>query len=116
MYPIPGKVDSRVSWDAMSCVPFLTDICSDGSFVMSGFVDKYSGDITRYLAAIAGYNFVHVELLVRGAFDELLNALIPATRRSINYDPLDGTQANVHEVIERVNTFSLLPGTKVIVW
>ncbi len=54
------------------------------------------------------------ELLVRGASDELLNALIPASRRSINYDPLDGTQANVHEVIQRVNTFSLLPGTKVI--
>ena len=54
------------------------------------------------------------ELLVQDAFDELLNALIPASRRSINYDPLDGTQANVHEVIERVNTFSLLPGTKVI--
>ncbi|MGB5746464.1 MAG: hypothetical protein WBM69_05755 [Desulfobacterales bacterium] len=54
------------------------------------------------------------ELLVQGAFNELLNALIPASRRSINYDPMDGTQANVHEVIERVSTFSLLPGTKVI--
>jgi len=53
-------------------------------------------------------------LLVQAAFDEMLNALIPASRRSINYDPLDGTQANIHEVIERVNTFSLLPGTKVI--
>ena len=54
------------------------------------------------------------ELLTQGAFDELVNALIPASKRSINYEPLDGTQANVHEVIERVNTFSLLPGTKVI--
>ena len=54
------------------------------------------------------------DLLVQGAFDELLNALLPASQRSINYDPMDGIQANVHEVIERVNTFSLLPGTKVI--
>ena len=54
------------------------------------------------------------ELLVQGVFDELLNALIPDSRRSINYDHLDGIQANVHEVIEKVNTFSLLPGTKVI--
>ena len=54
------------------------------------------------------------ELLVQDALDELSNALIPAARRSINYDPMDGTQANVHEVIERVSTFSLLPGTKVI--
>jgi DNA polymerase-3 subunit delta len=54
------------------------------------------------------------ELLVRDAFDELLNALLPASQRSINYDPLDGIQVNIHDAIERVNTFSLLPGAKVI--
>ena len=54
------------------------------------------------------------ELLAQGAFEELLNDLIPTSRRSINYDPLDGTQANIHDVIERLNTFSLLPGKKVI--
>jgi DNA polymerase-3 subunit delta len=54
------------------------------------------------------------ELLTKGVFDALLNALIPASERSINYEPLDGTHENIHEVINRVNTFSLLPGTKVI--
>jgi DNA polymerase-3 subunit delta len=54
------------------------------------------------------------DLLTKGAFDELLNALIPASERSINYEPLDGTYENIHEVIGRANTFSLLPGTKVI--
>ena len=54
------------------------------------------------------------DLLAKGAFDALLNALIPAPERSINYEPLDGTYENIHEVIGRVNTFSLLPGTKVI--
>ncbi len=54
------------------------------------------------------------ELLTKGVFDELINAMIPASKRSINYEPLDGTQENIHEVINRVNTFSLLPGTKVI--
>jgi len=54
------------------------------------------------------------DLLTKGAFDALLNALIPAPERSINYEPLDGTYENIHEVIGRVNTFSLLPGTKVI--
>jgi DNA polymerase-3 subunit delta len=54
------------------------------------------------------------DLLTKGAFDELLNALIPAPERSINYEPLDGTYENIHEVIGRANTFSLLPGTKVI--
>lgn len=77
-------------------------------------------DMSKYLEDRGSDPFLPVymiygeELLVQGAFDELLNALIPASRRSINYDPLDGIQANVYEVIERVNTFSLLPGTKVI--
>ena len=54
------------------------------------------------------------DLLTKGAFDTLSNALIPASERSINYEPLDGTHENIHDVIGRVNTFSLLPGTKVI--
>jgi DNA polymerase-3 subunit delta len=77
-------------------------------------------DLDKYLKDRGSDPFLPVfliygeELLVQGAFDELLNALLPASQRSINYDPLDGIQANVHDVIERVNTFSLLPGTKVI--
>jgi len=54
------------------------------------------------------------DLLIKGAFDVILNALLPASARSINYEPLDGSHENIHEVIGRVNTFSLLPGTKVI--
>jgi DNA polymerase-3 subunit delta len=54
------------------------------------------------------------DLLTKGAFDALLNALLPTSERSINYEPLDGTHENIHEVIGRLNTFSLLPGTKVI--
>ncbi|MDX2501084.1 MAG: hypothetical protein QNL14_11350, partial [Deltaproteobacteria bacterium] len=77
-------------------------------------------DLDKYLKDRGSEPFLPVylifgeELLVQGAFDALLNALIPTSQRSINYDPLDGTQANVHDVIERLNTFSLLPGTKVI--
>ena len=54
------------------------------------------------------------DLLIKNAFDMLLNALLPASKRNINYEPLDGTHENIHEVINRVNTFSLLPGKKVI--
>ena len=54
------------------------------------------------------------DLLTKGAFDMLLDALIPVSERSINYEPLDGTHESIHEVIHRVNTFSLLPGKKVI--
>jgi DNA polymerase-3 subunit delta len=77
-------------------------------------------DLNKYIANRGSDPFLPVfliygeELLVRDAFDELLNALLPASQRSLNYDPLDGIQVSVHEVVERVNTFSLLPGTKVI--
>ena len=77
-------------------------------------------DLSKYLANQGSKPFLPVfliygeELLVQGAFEELLNALLPASQRSINYDPVDGIQANVYEVIERVNTFSLLPGAKIV--
>ena len=54
------------------------------------------------------------ELLVKNAYDELLNALLPSGNRSANYDPVEGTTENIYDVIESVNTFSLLPGTKVV--
>ena len=77
-------------------------------------------DLSKYLKDRGGDPFLPVylifgeELLVQGSYDVLLDALIPASQRSINYDPLDGTQANIHDVIEKLNTFSLLTGTKVI--
>ena len=54
------------------------------------------------------------EMLVKSAFDALLDALVPASKRNINYEPLDGTHENIHAVIAQVNTYSLMPGTKVI--
>ena len=77
-------------------------------------------DLKKYLQERGEDPFLPVylifgeDLLTKGAFEALLNALIPASERSINYEPLDGTHENIHEVIGRVNTFSLLPGTKVI--
>ena len=54
------------------------------------------------------------EMLVKSASEALIDFLIPAASRSINYEPLDGTTDTVHDVIERVNTFSLLPDIKVV--
>ncbi len=34
--------------------------------------------------------------------------------RSANYDPVEGTAENIYDVIESINTYSLLPGTKVV--
>ncbi len=52
------------------------------------------------------------ELLCKNALDALLNALLPASERSVNYEPVDND--NIYEAIERVNTFSLLSGTKAV--
>jgi len=54
------------------------------------------------------------ELLVKSVYQQLVNKMIPAAAQSLNYEPIDGTSANIGEVIERVNTFSLLPDTKVV--
>ena len=54
------------------------------------------------------------ELLVKTAFEALLAFLLPVSKRSLNYTPFDGANENINAVIEQVNTFSLLPGTKVV--
>ncbi len=54
------------------------------------------------------------ELLYKTAFEELLNALMPDVNRSLNYEPIGGANENLQEAIERVNTYSLLSGTKVV--
>ncbi|MGD8761614.1 MAG: hypothetical protein PVG87_04830 [Desulfobacteraceae bacterium] len=54
------------------------------------------------------------EMLVKSVFNELLDFLVPAASRSLNYEPVDGTTENIRDVIERINTFSLMPGAKVI--
>lgn len=76
-------------------------------------------DLKKYLVELGNNPFAPVyliygeEMLTQNAFGELLDALVPASERSINYEPMDGTQENIHEVISRVNTYSLLPGIKV---
>ena len=54
------------------------------------------------------------ELLYKTALEELLKVLMPAGKRSLNYEPIEGTGNNIQAAIERVNTYSLMPGTKVV--
>jgi DNA polymerase-3 subunit delta len=77
-------------------------------------------DLEKYIEEQGNNPFAPVyliygeEMLTKNAFDAVLDTLVPASERSINYDPLDGTQENIHDIIGRVNTYSLLPGIKVI--
>ncbi|MBW2193450.1 MAG: hypothetical protein JRF27_06655, partial [Deltaproteobacteria bacterium] len=54
------------------------------------------------------------ELLYKTAFEMLLNALIPGPERSLNYESIEGANENIHEALQRINTYSLLSGTKVV--
>ncbi|MEE8398882.1 MAG: hypothetical protein V3S89_07740 [Desulfobacterales bacterium] len=54
------------------------------------------------------------ELLYKTALGTLLEKLLPPTQRSLNYEPVEGINENIHIALERVNTFSLLSGTKVV--
>ncbi|MBW2486596.1 MAG: hypothetical protein JRE72_04180 [Deltaproteobacteria bacterium] len=80
--------------------------------LLKKYLKGLKGDSAKEFAAV--YLIFGEELLVKNAYDELLDALLPAGNRSANYDPVEGATENVYDVIESVNTFSLLPGTKVV--
>jgi DNA polymerase-3 subunit delta len=55
------------------------------------------------------------EFLYKTALGDILDAIVPTSRRSTNCESIEGTVENIHDVIEKVNTFSLIPGRKAIV-
>jgi len=54
------------------------------------------------------------EYLCRTAFNALLDALLPEARRHLNCEIFDGESVDISEVIELVNTFSLVEGRRVV--
>jgi DNA polymerase-3 subunit delta len=54
------------------------------------------------------------EFLYKSAFKALLDAVVPPNEQTLNYEPLDGATVDMHETVERLNTFGLFPGAKVI--
>ncbi len=75
--------------------------------------------LNRYLQKKADYSSLYLiygeDLLVRSALDKLLNVLIPEKQGNLNYEPVDGADGNVREALEKVNTYSMLSGRKVVV-
>jgi len=65
-------------------------------------------------AAAPVYLIFGDEYLAGTAFEILLEALLPGSRRSLNFTPFDGAGANIFEVIEQMNTFSFMAGIKVV--
>ena len=55
------------------------------------------------------------EFLVKSACKSLLDALLPSSKeKNSNCESVDGMSASVHEIIERMQTFALFPGAKVV--
>ena len=81
-------------------------------------------ELERYLKEIKGgqtakgfapvYLIYGETLLYRSTFEILLDALIPVNLRSFNYHAIDGTNGHIEEVVERINTYSLLSGPRVV--
>ncbi|MGD9057016.1 MAG: hypothetical protein PVF38_12790 [Desulfobacterales bacterium] len=80
--------------------------------LLSKYLKDLSADPEKQFAPV--YLLFGEEMLVKTAYGELLNALLPEENRHANYDPMEGASENVYDAIERVNTFSLMPGTKVV--
>jgi len=55
------------------------------------------------------------ELLYKKVLDILLSAVLPdKSSRALNYESFEDTDENIYEIIEKLNTFSLMSGEKVI--
>ena len=54
------------------------------------------------------------EFLYKSAFRSLLDALVPPNYQGLNYEAIDGTNEDVYKIIEHLNTFPLIPSSKVI--
>ncbi len=54
------------------------------------------------------------EMLCKASLEMLLNAFFPSGKKRLNYEPMDGADENVLDAVERLNTYSLLSGTKVV--
>ncbi len=74
-------------------------------------LNNYLKDKERFFPVYLIYG---EELLYKSAQNTLLDELVPVSKRSLNYDSFDGTDENIYEAVERVNTFSLLSGPKVV--
>ena len=60
------------------------------------------------------YLFFGEELLYKKAFTSFIESMIPPEDRSINCEPVDGAPEQIHDAVNRVNTYSMLSGKKVV--
>ncbi len=54
------------------------------------------------------------EFLYKSAFKAIIDCLIPKSDRVLNYEAIDGRTENIHDTVERLNTFPMIPTRKVV--
>ncbi len=54
------------------------------------------------------------EMLVEEAFAAVLGVLLPEGKQSLNFEQFDGAEADLLAIVERINTYSLMGGNKVV--
>jgi DNA polymerase III subunit delta len=76
---------------------------------LAAFLDKNGAGALAPAILIFGE-----ELLCKKALGSVLDRLVTAAERAHCYHPMDGADADLGEALERVNTYSLLGGRKIV--
>ena len=75
--------------------------------------DAYLAQCGKDKSFLPSYLIYGDEYLTGSAFDKLISSLVPE-KKKINHEPFDGVDADIGNILETVNTYSLIPGTKVV--
>ncbi|MBL0700140.1 MAG: hypothetical protein JJV92_04595, partial [Desulfosarcina sp.] len=82
-------------------------------------VIKYS-ELKKYLkeTSVKGLEQVYLifgeEVLYKNILNELVCTILPDALKELNYEPVDGADDNLPDIINKLNTYSLLSGPKVV--
>jgi DNA polymerase III subunit delta len=60
------------------------------------------------------YLFYGEELLYKKAFELFLDTLMPPADRAAGYEPVDGAPESIRDAINKVNTYAMLSGNKIV--
>ena len=80
---------------------------------------KYS-ELKKYLneTSVKGFAQIYLifgeEVLYKTCLNELVGAILPGASKELNYEPVEGEDDNIHDIINQLNTYSLLSGPKVV--
>jgi DNA polymerase-3 subunit delta len=77
-------------------------------------------ELKKYLNETSGKGFAPIylifgeEVLYKKTLNKLVAAILPGDSKNLNYEPVEGADDNIHHLINRLGTYSLLSGPKVV--